>query len=130
AASARRAPARLAAGHRAAHLCAAVCPAGPPNRPPCARCLLHAAKLRYEARVLDAWHRDSRAPSDPGGMPADRDATAPPGARAELVRAELSRLSAEQRRLADLEADLRNLRQTVTIAHDNLRSAAAGVIGD
>ena len=120
----------IAAADRDAELSAWTWSDGTPQIPPFARYLLHAAKLRYEARLMDAWHRDSRAPGDPGGMPADRDATAPPGARAELVRAELSRLSAEQRRLADLEADLRNLRQTVTIAHDNLRSAAAGVIGD
>ena len=120
----------IAAADRDAELSAWTWSDGTPQIPPFARYLLHAAKLRYEARLLDAWHRDSRAPSGPGGMPADQDATAPPGAQAELIRAELSRLGAEHRRLDGLETDLRTLRQTVTIARDNLRTVAAGDTGD
>ena len=57
-----------------------------PAMPPFARYLMHAAKLRYEARLLDAWHgmaaanRDTRslitelsellAPGQPGGESA------------------------------------------------------------
>jgi predicted nucleotide-binding protein len=88
--------------------------------PPLARYLLHAAKLRYEARV---WRRDSQVP---------------------LLRESLNALSAEVRRTGDpgavellrlrqmdavlLHADLLAMRRTVEIAADNLRRAV-GLFG-
>jgi len=85
--------------------------------PALARYLLHAAKIRYEARV---WQRDSQAPQ---------------------LRESLDALSAEARRTDDpaalellrlrqldavlLHADLLAMRRTVEIAADNLRRAVA-----
>jgi predicted nucleotide-binding protein len=90
---------------------------GDPVIPPLARYLLHAAKIRYEMRV---WHRDSqarrlRASLDALTSELTRLGAAAP-AKAELLR--LTRLNATL-----LHADLRDLRQTVEIAADNLGRA-------
>ncbi|WP_329179205.1 CATRA conflict system CASPASE/TPR repeat-associated protein [Streptomyces sp. NBC_01477] len=85
--------------------------------PPLARYLLHAAKLRYQLRV---WRRD-------GGTRAVRGAL-------DGLAAELRRLGADDAALAELlrlrrlealllHGDLRELRQTVEIAADNLGRA-------
>jgi predicted nucleotide-binding protein len=103
--------------------------------PPFAQYLLHAAKLRYEARLLDAWHRGSGAQRDLDAMPEElsaitltSDASHP--VTAEFVRSGLSRATAEAKRLSGLEAELRRLRQTATIARDNLRAAAPRDVSD
>jgi predicted nucleotide-binding protein len=96
--------------------------------PPFAQYLLHAAKLRYEARLLDAWHRSSGVQRGLDEVPEELSAStltsdAPHPVKAESVRSGFSRATAEAMRLSELEAELRRLRQTATIARDNLRAA-------
>jgi predicted nucleotide-binding protein len=100
---------------------------GTTDLPLFARYLMHMAKLRYEARLLDTWengHRDG----DLGEMLAELNATLAldvndPG-RASVLRSRLTRLTDQENRLKDLGADLERMRQTVDIARDNLRAAA------
>jgi hypothetical protein len=68
--------------------------------PPFAAYLMHAAKVRYEARLLEAWHARGESPAE---------VTASPRAR---------------KRLAEIEANLDRLRKTADIARDNLSTAA------
>ncbi|HUY46731.1 MAG TPA: CATRA conflict system CASPASE/TPR repeat-associated protein [Streptosporangiaceae bacterium] len=101
---------------------------GTPGIPPFARYLMYAAKLRYEARLLDAWHRRPPA-NDVDEVVAELNVAltrdAPDADDAALLRSRLSRLLREETRLTNLEADLARLRQTVSSALGNL-SAAAG----
>jgi predicted nucleotide-binding protein len=101
--------------------------------PPFARYLLHAAKVRYEARLLDAWHRSSRAEENLDEVLADLSTTlasrAPYLEKAELVRFRLSRLRTEESRLAHLEADMARLSQTTAVINANLSAAAASDVG-
>jgi len=97
-----------------------------------ARYLMHMAKLRYEARVLDTWengHRDG----DLAEMLAELNVTLTPDVhhpdRADVLRSRLSRLRDQENRLKDLEADLERMRHTVDIARDNLRGAAGPDVG-
>jgi predicted nucleotide-binding protein len=94
---------------------------------PFARYLLHAAKLRYEARLLDSWAQGPRG-GDIGEMLAELsvalDPDAPHPDKAGLLRSQLSRLRGEEDRLKALEADLERLSRTVTIARDNLVGAS------
>jgi predicted nucleotide-binding protein len=95
-----------------------------PAMPPFARYLLHAAKLRYETRLLESWHGATAPSPDIDGLVAELDATLEPGklppGGAELLRSLSSRLGAERRRLKLLAADLAQLRETVSIAQHNL----------
>jgi hypothetical protein len=101
---------------------------GTTDLPPFVRYLLHVAKLRFEARLLDAWEQGPRG-GDPDAMLAELSVALAPDAshpgQAGLLRARLSRLRAVEIRLGALEADLERLSTTVAIARDNL-SAAAG----
>lgn len=96
---------------------------GTPVLPPFARYLMHAAKLRYEARLLDAWHRGSPA-SDVDTVLAELNVALEPGAphpdKVGLLSSRLSRLRAEEIRLALLETELARLRQTISFAQRNL----------
>jgi predicted nucleotide-binding protein len=107
---------------------------GTPCIPPFARYLMHAAKLRYEARVLDAWHRGTSAGNDISELVAELDVVLTPEKshpdRVELLSSRLSRLRAEEARLALLEADLSRLRQTVSIAQRNLGTFPGCGAGD
>jgi predicted nucleotide-binding protein len=95
-----------------------------PAMPPFARYLLHAAKLRYEARLLDNWHGAASPSPDIDGLVEELNATLEPGTLvpggAELLRSLSSRLRAEEARLKLLATDLAQLGQTVSIAQHNL----------
>jgi len=71
---------------------------GTTDMPPFARYLLHAAKLRYEARLLDSWGRGQRR-GDINEMLAELSVALAPDAphpgKAGLLRSRLSRLRAE-----------------------------------
>lgn len=106
---------------------------GTPALPPFARYLMYAAKLRYEARLLDAWHR-GRPADDVDEVVSELNAALAPDvpdpADAALLRSRLSRLLREETRLTNLEADLARLRQTVSSALGNLSAAAAPDAGN
>jgi predicted nucleotide-binding protein len=113
----------VAAADRDAELSAWVWSDGTAVFPPFARYLMHAAKLRYEARLLDTWHR--RAPAgDIDELTAELNAgLAPPEelrGKAGLMQSLVGRLRAEEARLANLEGELARLRQTVAISAGNL----------
>jgi predicted nucleotide-binding protein len=97
--------------------------------PPFARYLLHAAKLRYEARLLDDWEQGPRG-GDVNAMLAELSVALAPDAphpdKAGLLGSRLSRLRAQEVHLRALVADLERLSNTVTIAHANLGRAAEG----
>jgi predicted nucleotide-binding protein len=108
---------------------------GTAGLPPFARYLMHAAKLRYEARLLDAWGRGEQR-GDIAAILAELGVALAPEAphreKAGLLRSRLSRLRAEEARLNALKADLERLGTTVSIAHGNLDAAAgtdAGAAG-
>jgi hypothetical protein len=92
--------------------------------PPFARYLLHAAKLRYEARLFDNWRSTASPSHDTDRLVAELNATLEPGkpspGGAELLGSLSNRLRTEQARLKLLETDLAQLRQTVSIAQRNL----------
>jgi predicted nucleotide-binding protein len=91
--------------------------------PPFARYLMHAAKLRYEARLLDSWH-SQRPTGDAGELIAELSvALAPEDDRpgnAGLLRSLINRLHNEEFRLKNLTAELARLARTVAIAESNL----------
>jgi predicted nucleotide-binding protein len=95
-----------------------------PALPPFGRYLMHAAKLRYETRLLDSWRGAAPPSPDIDGLVAELDAILAPGQLppdgAELLGSLPSRLRAEQKRLKLLATDLAQLRQTVSIAQHNL----------
>jgi predicted nucleotide-binding protein len=97
---------------------------GTPGLPPFARYLMHTAKLRCEARVLDAWHREPPADTDIDKLVAEVNVALTPeqphSGKAELLSSRLSRLRAEEARLTGLDADLSRLGRTVSIAQRNL----------
>jgi predicted nucleotide-binding protein len=97
---------------------------GTATLPPFAQYLLHAAKLRYEDRVLDAWRRDREPAGDIARVVAELDAALSPGTprpdKIELLRSRLTRLRAEENQLATLKAGLAQLSHTVSIAQRNL----------
>lgn len=90
--------------------------------PPFARYLMHAAKLRYEARLLESWHATAQPDAD--ALVAELNATlapAPPSPEnARLLRSLGARLRAEEIRLTGLDADMARLEQTVSTAQRNL----------
>jgi predicted nucleotide-binding protein len=96
---------------------------GTPAMPPFARYLMHAAKLRYEARLLDSWH-GTAAGQDIDALVAELNAVLEPGEptpdSAGLLHSLRGRLRADDARLTVLEADLARLAQTVSLAQRNL----------
>ena len=101
---------------------------GTTDLPPFARYLLHAAKLRYEARLLTSWEQGPRH-GDIGGLLDELSVALAPDAarpgRVGLLRSRLSRLRAEETRLMSVEANLTKMSTTVGIADGNLRAAAS-----
>jgi CASPASE and TPR Repeat-Associated N-terminal domain/CASPASE and TPR Repeat-Associated C-terminal domain/CAP12/Pycsar effector protein, TIR domain len=97
---------------------------GTPAMPPFARYLMHAAKLRYEARLLDRWHTTPPGPQDIDALLAELNAALEPGEATPdmvgLLHSLRGRLRAEDARLTALEADLASLAQTVSLAQGNL----------
>lgn len=95
-----------------------------PAVPPFARYLLYAAKLRYEARLLDNWHGTASPSPDIDGLVAELNAALEPGkpvpGGAELLDSLSGRLRAEETRLKLLATDMAQLGQTVSIAQQNL----------
>jgi predicted nucleotide-binding protein len=93
-----------------------------PAMPPFARYLMHVAKLRYEARLLESWHGQASPRQDIDTLMAELDATlepaSPEGAR--LLGSLTGRLRAAEHGLTRLDADLARLGQTVSIAQCNL----------
>jgi predicted nucleotide-binding protein len=100
---------------------------GTTDLPLFARYLMHMAKLRYEARLLDTWE-NGRRDGDLGEILAELNATLTPDvhdpARPGMLRSRLSRLRDQENHLKDLEDDLERMRRTVDIARDNLRGSA------
>lgn len=98
---------------------------GTASFPPFARYLMHAAKLRFEARLLDAWHRRS-SPDDIDQVLAELTAAWAPEdtdpEQAELLRSRLRRLRTEETKMVGLQAELARLGETVRIARANLSS--------
>ncbi len=96
---------------------------GTANVPPLAIYQLDVARLRFEARLLDAWHRSS-SPGDFDQVRAGLNyATAPDetgGDTAELLTALLSRVRAEEARFGELRVRLVRLREAVSVARRNL----------
>jgi predicted nucleotide-binding protein len=92
--------------------------------PPFARYLMHAAKLRYEARLLDSWHLTTTAEQGTESLAAELNAILAPEQSgpdsARLLRSLQGRLRAAETRLTLLDADLARLGQTVSIAQRNL----------
>jgi predicted nucleotide-binding protein len=110
---------------------------GPAELPPFARYLMHAAKVRFEARLLDSWGH-GQSPGDLEALLAELSVVLAPEVphpgQAELLRSRLSRLQAEEGRLNTLEGDLKRLSITASMARGNLaavagRDAAAGAHG-
>jgi Predicted nucleotide-binding protein containing TIR-like domain len=106
---------------------------GTTDLPPFARYLLHATKLRFEARVLASWGRDQHR-GDVDVLLAELSVALAPDAphpdKAQLLGSRLSRLRAEEARLSALEADLETLGNTVSIARGNLQDAANRSAGE
>lgn len=123
----------LAAGDRDDELSAWTWSDGTTAFPLLARYLLHMAKLRYEARLLDSWAQGPRG-GDIGQMLAELSVALAPDAphpgKAKLLRSQLSRLRGEENRLQALEADLERLSRTVAIARDNAAGAAGPEAGE
>jgi CASPASE and TPR Repeat-associated protein/predicted nucleotide-binding protein with TIR-like domain len=105
-----------------------------PAMPPFGRYLMHAAKLRYEARLLDTWHSTAPGSQDIDRLVAELNAALEPGkpvpGRAELLGSLRGRLRAEQARLKLLETDLAHLGQTVSVAQRNLAAQPGCGAGD
>lgn len=100
---------------------------GRPEIPSFARYLLQAARLRYEARLLTDWHREPRADEPDevvAGLRAMLTRDPPDASHAGALRDWLRHLRAEEERLADLEAKLSHLQQTISSTHENLRELA------
>jgi predicted nucleotide-binding protein len=114
----------VAAANRDDELSAWAWSDGTPGMPPFARYLMHTAKLRCEARVLDAWHRAPSADADIDQVVAEVNVALTPDqphpGKAELLSSRLSRLRAEEARLTVLNGDLSRLGQTVSFAQRNL----------
>jgi predicted nucleotide-binding protein len=105
--------------------------------PPLARYLLYAAKLRYEARLLESWHRRPAA-GDLDALGAILAPGAPGPRRTALLQPWADRLRGEEVRLTALMSDLARLRETTASARHNLGlvpgcaaagAAAAGAAG-
>lgn len=95
-----------------------------PAMPPFARYLMHAAKLRYEARLLDTWHATAAANPDTRSLVAELEAMLAPehagGESVALLESLRDRLRAEEHRLTLLDADMASLKETVSLAQLNL----------
>jgi predicted nucleotide-binding protein len=95
-----------------------------PAMPPFARYLMHAAKLHYEARLLDNWHGTATAEQDTDSLVAELNTTlaskVPGRESAGSLRALLGRLRAEETRLTLLDAEMTRLGQAALIAQRNL----------
>ncbi len=95
--------------------------------PPFARYLLYAAKLRYEARLLAAWHQQPGA-DEVAEVQAELNAMltreALDASDAGPLRSLLRRLRAQEDRLSCLKTDLELLKRAVSNAHANLRAVA------
>jgi predicted nucleotide-binding protein len=86
---------------------------------------MHAAKLRYEARLLDIWRGKAGKHMDTRSLIAELDAMllAPEqlgGEGAALLASLRDRLRAQEHRLALLDADMATLEETVSLARQNL----------
>jgi predicted nucleotide-binding protein len=97
---------------------------GTPAMPPFARYLMHAGKLRYEARLLDAWHEARSPGQDTETLLAELESVLDPGKHgpdsAERLDSLWDRLRAEERRLASVDGELARLEQTISLAQRNL----------
>ncbi len=95
-----------------------------PAMPPFARYLMHAGKLRYEARLLDAWHRAGSSTENTHALLAEFEATLKSGPRGPdnpaLLNSLRSRLRTDEHRLISVDAELASLEQTVSAAQGNL----------
>jgi predicted nucleotide-binding protein len=97
---------------------------GTPAMPPFARYLMNAGKLRYEARLLDAWHQAKSPGEDVEILLTELEAMLGPGKHSADSAAPLDslrgRLRAEERRLASVDGELARLEHTVSLAQRNL----------
>ena len=85
---------------------------------------MHAAKLRYEDRLLDTWHGTAAANRETDSLSTELNAVLaadrPGGESATMLGPLRDRLRAEEDRLTQLDADLADLEHTVSIARRNL----------
>jgi predicted nucleotide-binding protein len=95
-----------------------------PAMPPFGRYLMHAAKLRYEARLLETWHRTAASDGDAGSLVTELNAMLAPEQldreSATLLASLRDRLRAQEHRLTLLDGDMASLEQTVAVARQNL----------
>jgi predicted nucleotide-binding protein len=87
---------------------------------------MEAAKLRYQARLLNSRHQPHSGGIDQ--VLAELSVAPAPGAphpdKKELLRSRLSLLRTEENRLTALEAEQRRLHQEISMIRDDLREAA------
>jgi Predicted nucleotide-binding protein containing TIR-like domain len=104
-----------------------------PAMPPFARYLMHAAELRYEARLLTSWQntapRDRDVDTLIAGLNAAFQADGLTPDDAERLRAQQTRLLAANSKLTQRKSDMERLRQTVATARRNL-TAEEGCAAD
>jgi predicted nucleotide-binding protein len=95
-----------------------------PAMPPFARYLMHGAKLRYAARLLETWHGTAAADVDADSLITDLNAVLAPERPDGEIAVKLgplrTQLRAEERRLTLLDGDMARLEQTVSVARRNL----------
>jgi predicted nucleotide-binding protein len=96
-----------------------------PAMPPFARYLMHAAKLRFEARLLESWHAATTADPATDSLVTELSTILEPERQpsyedASLLESLRKRLRAQETGLMGLDADLARLEQTVLIAQRNL----------
>jgi predicted nucleotide-binding protein len=100
---------------------------GTTELPPFAWYLMEAAKLRYQARLLNSRHQQAHS-GDIDRVLAELGIALAPGAphtdKTEFLRSRLSLLRTEESRLIALEAEQRRLHQEIRMIRDNLREAA------
>ena len=122
----------VAAASRDADVSAWAWSDGTSDLPPFARYLLHAANVRYEARLLDSLQREhphDGAEDALGKLTVALASEAPHLNEAERLRLRLSRLHAEESRLGRLEVEMVRLRRTATVVSANLSQAAVDEVG-
>lgn len=124
----------IAAADRDAELSAWAWSDGTPAMPPFARYLMHAAKLRYEARLVDSWHATTPGGQDLSALATELNAVLPIGSPspgdAGVLSSLRGRLRAEETRLTLLRGDMKRLEQTVSVAQRNLAAQPGCEAGD
>jgi len=92
--------------------------------PPLARYLMHAGKLRFQVRLLDAWHQAGSTGAGVAALTAELDAALEAGRRGPGDAAGLDslrgRLRTEEQRLGSVDGELARVGQALSLAQENL----------